>query len=135
MIAEYFDLAVTFLHASIQIAIGLFIVLLAFVFLVNTIAFAIKLTREYKEKQKRLEFLEAEVKRLKIENFQMGFTDYAPIWLTVEEAKEAIGDYIDVVAEVTRQRNKPEIKIKHPKSIRLLMEKIEQVEKKDGQTL
>ena len=48
--------------------------------------------------------------------------------LTVEEAKGAIADYIDVVAEVVRKRNEPEIKIKHPKSIRLLMEKIEQAE-------
>lgn len=50
------------------------------------------------------------------------------VLLTVEEAKEAIADYIDVVAEVVRQRNKPEIKIKHPKSILLLMDRIEQAE-------
>lgn len=54
------------------------------------------------------------------------------ICLTVEEAKEAIADYIDVVAEVVRQRNKPEIKIKHPKSILILMERIEQAEKSNG---
>lgn len=51
--------------------------------------------------------------------------------LTVEEAKEAIGDYIGVVAEVVRQRNKPEIKIKHPKSILVLTERILKAESKE----
>lgn len=54
------------------------------------------------------------------------------IVLTVNEAKEVIADYIDVVAEVVRQRNKHEIKIKHPKSILTLMEQIGQTEKKDA---
>ena len=43
------------------------------------------------------------------------------VCLTFNEAKEAIADYIDVVAEDIRKRNEPEIKIKHPKSIRLLI--------------
>lgn len=54
------------------------------------------------------------------------------IVLTVNEAKEVIADYIDVVAEVVRQRNKHEIKIKHPKSILTLMEQIGKTEKKDA---
>lgn len=61
----------------------------------------------------------------------MSKKDEKIIILTVEEAKQAIGDYIDLVADIVRRYKIPELNVKHPKSIILLMERIEQAEKCD----
>ena len=91
MIIEYFDLAVTFLHASIQIAIGLFIVCFMLLLFAYVIFYLYEHCRYYKWQKEEIAFLKGEVKRLKVNLFQMGFTDYAPIWLTVEESKDLSG--------------------------------------------
>lgn len=88
MIIEFFDASATFIHAAIQIAIGLFLVIVMLFILFYLVVEIYQTTRYYKNREKRIEFLESEVKRLKVKVFQMGFTDYAPIWLTVEESKK-----------------------------------------------
>ena len=52
--------------------------------------------------------------------------------LTVDEAKQIIGDYINTNAEIVRRYKIPELKIKHPKSIVLLTKRIEQAEGKEN---
>ena len=69
----------------------------------------------------------AQVDALKSFEFDSG--DFAgAVVLTVEEAKQVIGDYTNTNAEIVRRYKIPELKIKHPKSIVLLMERIEQAE-------
>ena len=77
MIAEYFDLAVTFLHASIQIAIGLFIVCFMLLLFAKVIFDLYEQCQYYKWQKEEIEFFKGEVKRLKLQIFKMGFTEQA----------------------------------------------------------
>lgn len=77
MIVEYFNLAVTFLHASIQIAIGLFIVCLMLLLFAQVIFYLYEQCRYYKWQKEEIAFLKGEVKRLKLQIFKMGFTEQA----------------------------------------------------------
>lgn len=84
MIVEYFDLAVTFLHASIQIAIGLFIVCFMLLLFAKVIIDLYQECRYYKGQKKQIEFLKGEVKRLKLQIFKMGFNAQIT-WHTFDE--------------------------------------------------
>ena len=75
MIVEYFNLAVTFLHASIQIAIGLFIVCFTILLFVYVIFYLYEQCRYYKWQKEEIEFLKGEVKRLKLQIFKMEFPE------------------------------------------------------------
>lgn len=75
MIVEYFDLAVTFLHASIQIAIGLFIVCFMLLLFAKVIFYLYEQYGYYKWQKNEIEFLKGEVKRLKLQIFKMEFPE------------------------------------------------------------
>lgn len=123
-ILKYFDWSVTFLHASVQIALGIFIVCFTLLLLAKVIIDIYCQCRYYKSREKRIEFLESEVKRLKVNVFQMGFTDYAPIWLTVEESKKLNNLVQRIEDDICLTENEMNIWVR-------LKERIEQVEVKE----
>ncbi len=84
MIAEYFNLSITFLHASIQIAIGLFVVCFMLLLFAKVSIDLYVQCRYYKGQKKQIEFLKGEVKRLKLQIFKMGFNAQIT-WHTFDE--------------------------------------------------
>ena len=76
-ILKYFDWSVTFLHASIQFALGVAFIFFSLFFLTMLVFHIIRESGYFKRREKRIEFLESEVKRLKLQIFKMGFTEQA----------------------------------------------------------
>ena len=77
MILEFFDKSAMFIHAAIQIALGLFLVFVALFFLTMLVFHVIRESWYFKRREKRIEFLESEVKRLKRKLFKLSFEEQA----------------------------------------------------------
>ena len=75
MIWTYFDCSVTFLHASIQIAIGLFIVCFMLLLFAKVIFDLYEQCQYYQWQKEEIAFLKGEVKRLKLQIFKMEFPE------------------------------------------------------------
>ena len=96
MILEFFDASATFIHAAIQIAIGVFLVIVLLVILFRFIFELYRETCYYKSREEEIKLLEARVKKLNRENFKLSFR---PQILSIEEAKKIEARLSDFVNE------------------------------------